>query len=371
VLLFRYLFKETLKTQLAVLFVLMLIFLSQRFVKILANASEGDIPADLVLTLVGLNLPYLALLMLPLSLFVGILFAFGRLYAESEMTVMYATGYSPVRVMRTAQIMALLTAAVAGLNTFWLAPYAMERQTQVLEQAEADAGLATLMQGRFQKPGGQAVVYVEQISPRRDRLERVFVARLPSDELSGDKKERPSIIVAEGGVVHEDGDGVQWLTLEQGHRYEGLSDRLDYRLLDFDSYRIRLKDRQVERKRRKLNAEPTLALLGSDDPDYIAELQWRISLPLSIPLLTLIVVPLSAVNPRQGRYAKLFPAILLYLSYFMLLSASRSAIESGSLSPWIGMWGVHGLALLLGVILNLKGSRWGNQLAEWITRRRG
>lgn len=365
-LLFRYLFKETLKTQLAVLFVLMLIFVSQQFVKILANASEGDIPADLVLTLVGLNLPYLALLMLPLSLFVGILFAFGRLYAESEMTVMYATGYSPAQVMRVAQFMALLTAAVSALNTFWLAPAAMERQTQVLEQAEADAGLATLMQGRFQKPGGRSVVYVEQISPNRDLLQRLFVVRQSEDDPM-----RPSIIVAEAGRVQQDSEGAQWLTLEQGRSYQGGKDRLDYRMLDFDKYRLRLQDKQVERKRRRLNAMPTSELLVSGDLEHIAELQWRIALPLSIPLLALVVVPLSAVNPRQGRYAKLFPAILLYLSYFMLLSASRSAIESGSLPPWIGMWGVHALALLLGVVLNLKGSRWGNQLVEWMNRRRG
>jgi lipopolysaccharide export system permease protein len=84
----------------------------------------------------------------------------------------------------------------------------------------------------------------------------------------------------------------------------------------------------------------------------VAELQWRISVILLIPVLTLLAVPLSKVDPRQGRFARLVPAALLYGLYFMLLQVSRDAVEDGSLSPVIGMWWVHlifvgaGLALM-------------------------
>ncbi|EGU59665.1 hypothetical protein VINI7043_19398, partial [Vibrio nigripulchritudo ATCC 27043] len=88
----RYLIRETIKTQFAVFLVLFLIFLSQEFIRILSHASDGDIPARLILTLVGLNMPTMGMLMLPLSLYLGILLTFGRLYAESEITVMNATG---------------------------------------------------------------------------------------------------------------------------------------------------------------------------------------------------------------------------------------------------------------------------------------
>lgn len=69
----------------------------------------------------------------------------------------------------------------------------------------------------------------------------------------------------------------------------------------------------------------------------------------------------GAVNPRQGRYAKLLPAILLYLSYFLLLSAARSAIDSGRLPHWPGMFLVPLVYLLLiGLPLNLQGTSWWN-----------
>ncbi len=65
--LLRYLMLETFKSQLGVLFVLLLIFVSQKFIRILAEAINGVIPPDLVMTILYLNLPTLGTLMLPIS----------------------------------------------------------------------------------------------------------------------------------------------------------------------------------------------------------------------------------------------------------------------------------------------------------------
>ena len=114
-----------------------------------------------------------------------------------------------------------------------------------------------------------------------------------------------------------------------------------------------------------------MALLGTQDNQLMAELQWRLSLPLSILVLTFLVVPMARVNPRQGRYAKLLPAILLYLSYFLLLSAARSAIDSGRLPHWPGMFLVPLVYLLLiGLPLNLQGTSWWNGMKGHFFRRK-
>ncbi len=84
----RYLVRETLKSQLAILFILLLIFFCQKLVRILGAAVDGDIPANLVLSLLGLGVPEMAQLILPLSLFLGLLMTLGKLYTESEITVM-------------------------------------------------------------------------------------------------------------------------------------------------------------------------------------------------------------------------------------------------------------------------------------------
>ncbi|GAL10505.1 predicted permease [Vibrio astriarenae] len=91
--------------------------------------------------------------------------------------------------------------------------------------------------------------------------------------------------------------------------------------------------REVKRRGRDWEALPTLTLAQMDDPKAQAELQWRISLVVCIPLLTMLVVPLSAVNPRQGRFAKMGPAILIYLAYFLSISATKSALKMGRSLP--------------------------------------
>ena len=112
----RYLVRETLKSQLAILFILLLIFFCQKLVRILGAAVDGDIPTNLVLSLLGLGIPEMAQLILPLSLFLGLLMTLGKLYTESEITVMHACGLSKAVLIKAAMILALFTGAVAAVN---------------------------------------------------------------------------------------------------------------------------------------------------------------------------------------------------------------------------------------------------------------
>jgi len=100
--------------------------------------------------------------------------------------------------------------------------------------------------------------------------------------------------------------------------------------------------------------------LQADDLSSIAALQWRASAPLIVIVVTLLGVALSHTTPRRGRYAMLFPSILLYLVYVVLLNAVRGLIEEGRYPAWLGLWSVHGIFLVIGVALFIiKGSgRW-------------
>ncbi|KAB2824127.1 LPS export ABC transporter permease LptF [Aliivibrio finisterrensis] len=362
----RYLIKETLKSQFAVFFVLFLIFMSQKFISILADASDGDIPGGLILSLVGLNMPAMGLLMLPLSIFIGILLTFGRLYAESEITVMNATGMGNAILIRAALYLALITGVAAAVNSLWLSPWSQEKTTQLMETVESDAGIDLLQKGQFQRsPDGNAVVFIDDISNKNGKqLENIFLAQpVPHESL------RPSVLVAEKGVVKELPDGRQVLDLQDGTRYEGIPTRLDYLESNFKSYELLIGQKDVKEKRRDWDAIPTLDLMKRGELEAKAELQWRISLIICIPLLTMVVVPLSAVNPRQGRFAKLGPAVLLYLAYFLSLSAGKSAIEDGGLAPYVGLWAINAVLLIIGIVLNSMDSVFVRQLKEKMRRK--
>lgn len=118
----RYLVRETLKSQIAILFILLLIFFCQNLVRVLGDAVDGNIPTNLVLSLLALGVPKMAQLILPLSLFLGLLMTLGRLYTESEITVMHACGLGKRTLIIAAMILALLTSAIAAVNVFWAGP---------------------------------------------------------------------------------------------------------------------------------------------------------------------------------------------------------------------------------------------------------
>ncbi len=346
----RYLIRETIKSQFAIFFILFLVFLSQKFIRVLADASDGEIPARMILSIVGLNMPAMGLLMLPLSLYIGILLTFGRLYAESEITVMNATGIGNKFLIRAALYLAVITASVAAFNAMWLSPWSQEKEAQLMEQLKSDNSVDLLQKGQFQRsPDGSSVVFIDNIENRK--LSNVFVAQLaPRDSIL------PSVMFSNSGDVKELSDGRQIITMYEGTRYEGVPTRVDYMITRFDQYEGLIGQRGVKQRGRDWEAIPTLELINNPNIKAKAELQWRIALVVSIPLLTMLVVPLSAVNPRQGRFAKMGPAILIYLAYFLSISATKSALEDGTIPSVVGMWPINAALLIAAIGANLMDS---------------
>ncbi|MEI6897255.1 MAG: LPS export ABC transporter permease LptF [Psychromonas sp.] len=345
--LLRYLMLETFKSQVGVLFVLVLIFVSQKFIAILEKAIEGVIPADLVLTLLYLNLPTLGTLMLPISFYLAVLFAHGRLHGESEMIAMTSCGYSPNKILKATLMISLLTFVFASFNSLYLAPLAEDKMISVIENAESDAGAATLIAGRFHQTSDKgSVVYIDELK-QGQKLERIFVAHWPKD---GDTV--PSVLTSLTGSIENKKDGV-WLTLLEGRRYAGIIGEGNFDNSQFARYEVHIANREVTEKKRGAGALPTMQLFSVDDPKYQAELQWRFAIPLSILMITFLAVPMAKVNPRQGRYSKLLPALSLYLTFFLLLSTSRSLIEEGTL-PVMSIWVVQLLFLGFGLVLHMQ-----------------
>jgi lipopolysaccharide export system permease protein len=342
-LIFRYLLRETFKSQLAVFFILMSIFITLRFVRILGDATDGNVPADLVLGFITLYSPVLASLILPISLFLGVMLAHGRMYVDSEMTVLRACGVSEWYVVRVTLFVALIVALVTAIVTLYLAPLAMEKEYQLQEQAAAKSGIAAVIPGRFQQAGeNDSVIFVHDVDAESESLRKVFLAQ-PSL-----KKNEVHLIYAQSGLIQQSAAGGQQLVLEKGTQYEGTTIANDYQIVQFDEYAVTIEEPNTQEERRKMVAIPTTALWKIDTIEAKAEMQWRIAIPLSLPFLVLIAVPLSAVDPRQGRFGKMLPALLLYLGYFLLLLASRRIMEDGKLPSFLGLWWVHAVMLLVG-----------------------
>ena len=343
----RYLVRETLKSQLAILFILLLIFFCQKLVRILGAAVDGDIPTNLVLSLLGLGIPEMAQLILPLSLFLGLLMTLGKLYTESEITVMHACGLSKAVLIKAAMILALFTGAVAAVNVMWAGPWSSRHQDEVLAEAKANPGMAALAQGQFQQASdGNAVMFIESVNG--NRFHDVFLAQLRPKGNA-----RPSVVVADSGELSQQKDGSQVVTLNKGTRFEGTAMLRDFRITDFNNYQAIIGHQAVSADPDDTEQMDMRTLWKTHTDRARAELHWRFTLVATVFIMALMVVPLSVVNPRQGRVLSMLPAMLLYLVFFLLQTSIKSNGGKGKIDPMIWMWGINLLYFALAVLLNL------------------
>lgn len=348
---FRYLSREVLVTLSAVSAVLLVIIMSGRFIKYLAQAAQGLLDPGVLFMIMGFRLPGFLQLILPLGLFLGILLAYGRLYLDSEMTVLSATGMSQQRLMLYSLAPALLVALLVAWLSLGLAPQGVAQVAKILNEQDALTEFDTLVPGRFQAmKDGSRVTYTEGLSEDRSELAGVFISEKRFSR-QGDKERGITVLVAESGRQEIQADGSRYLILENGYRYDGNPGKADYRAVQYDTYGVLLPKPTVSGEISEREAVPTRELIGSSNGRWQSELQWRLSLPLLVFVITLLAVPLSRVNPRQGRFLKLLPAILLYMAYLALLIAARGALDKGKISPALGVWWVHGLFVSIGLAL--------------------
>jgi lipopolysaccharide export system permease protein len=348
---FRYLSRELLVTLSAVSAVLLVIIMSGRFIKYLAQAAQGLLDPGVLLMIMGFRLPGFLQLILPLGLFLGILLAYGRLYLDSEMTVLSATGMSQRRLLVYSLAPAALIAALVGWLSLGLAPLGVGEVDRILNEQDSLTEFDTLVPGRFQTlRDGTRVTYTRELTADRTELAGVFISETNLSSATGEKRGL-SVLVAESGRQEVQPDGSRYLILENGYRYDGNPGQANYRAIQYDTYGVLLPKPEVSVELSEREALPTRELLGSADVRLQSELQWRLSLPLLVFIVTLLAVPLSKVNPRQGRFLKLLPAILLYMAYLALLIAARGWLDKGRIPAALGLWWVHGIFFAIGMLM--------------------
>lgn len=354
---FRYLAREVLLTMLAVSSVLLLVIMSGRFVKYLADAATGKLSADVLFAIMGFRLPGFLELILPLGLFLAILLAYGSLYMDSEMTVLSACGMSRRRLVGYTMIPGFFIAAIVGAISLYISPLGNAKAEAVFTEQKKRSEFDSLSPARFQTmQGGSGVTYAGDLSDDRQRLHQVFMAEM-ADEKETNSSDL-SVVVANQGQQIVDPDSQQrYLLLQDGYRYEGSPGNPDYRVTKFEGYaQLLTYDKSLDRRRVKADAKTTPALWVSENPRDKVALQWRLSLPILVVIVTLLAVPLSYTNPRQGRYAAMIPAILLYIIYLVSLNAARGAVEDGKIPVQLGIWWVHGIFLVIALLLLAKGN---------------
>ncbi len=341
----RAFYREAVLTISAGVALLLLVFVVLGLTKFLGEAALGQYPRDIVFTILGFELIRRMETLIPLATYVGLLMTLGRWYRDSEMTVLAACGVGLTSMLRPVAQLALFIALLVAGFSFYLSPITMGMAVQTKEQGLRRTDISIVAPGVFTDLRGSGrIVYVERVSAD-GVLEKIFV----NDKQAA----KQNVLVAQTGRQRIDPDtGERLLVIEHGAAYEGTPGESDYRVVEFETYTLRLKQPGAAPATYDINARPTRALLQSGDTEDRIELHWRLAKPLSVLILAAFAVVLAHTDARRGRVVNLVAAILVYFIYNNLIGIGDTFLRNGRVPLGVGLWWVHvSLAAIAGYLI--------------------
>jgi len=331
----RYLIAEVSKTLFGIVLVLVLILAGNIFILYLSRVAAGVVAHDVVLTMLGLELAKELGIMLPPSFFFAVLYTLGRMYRDSEMTALFSSGVSQLRIFRGYSWLVL----PLMLLSLWLmtevTPWAWRTLQEFKEAQKKTADIANMAAGKFNESNtGDVVLYVEKLSDDHSLMKNVFVQNRTHNKLG--------VVKAEDGYQYVDEKtGDTFFVMLNGRRYEGNPGEPQFSVTTFDKYAVRIFRPEDKPAELAPKMRPTGDLLSSDSLHERVELQRRLSPVLAMLVFAVLSIPLSRASPRQGMGGRMILAVLLYFTFFNLQAVSSSWMEKGVTPSWLGIWWVH------------------------------
>jgi lipopolysaccharide export system permease protein len=336
----RSLIREFSVIAIAVIGVLLAIILTRLLILLLGRAALGDLLPEAVLGLIAFGVLTYMPVLLGVAVFVAVLLALTRSYRDSEMTVWFSSGLSIAAWIRPVLQFALPVALVCALLSLAVAPWSQAQSVEYQRLLASRDEVSSVTPGVFRESrSSDRVFFVDKLSEREDVVNNIFVQSTENN--------RMGVMVAERGFIETAENGDRFVVLLNGRRYEGTPGALDYRTVDFERYALRIEPREAARQAPSNKAIPTLDLLAEGRPEQLAELHWRLGLPLAVLIMAVFAIPLSFVNPRSGRSWNLVFAVLIYALYNNLLSIFQAWTAQGKLPGWLGLWPVHGVMVAI------------------------
>lgn len=351
--------KEMLLTWFAVLVVLLVIMIGNVLARSLSQVSDGVIQADMLLVLVGVKSINLLVTLIPLGLYLGIMLAHGRFYRDNEIAVMHACGVGWIDLMRPTAVVGLLGVMAITALTLFASPWAARYEQSLKQIMREQSALSLVTPGKFiESSDGQTVFFARESNPQRTQFNDVFMYRQ-------NERSEPTVDSARIASYQKDpGTGDEFLVFTDGQTSVGSPGQAGYIITDFKRQGV-LRPKEEPGEPRLIRKGKSLSqLLGTDNLEDKAELQWRISIPLAALLLALLAVPLSYTSPREGRFGKVAIAILIYIPYANLLVLMRKWIAAGTVPAWVGLWPIHLAVIVLIIVLLARRVGW-----QWLLRR--
>ena len=356
----RYIAGEILPGFLVNILVFTSIMLMARVMELANLVISKGVGLSLVLEILLLATPKVLSMTLPMATLLSVLTAFLRLSADSELTVLRASGISLYQMSPPVLIFGLLVGLLTAFFSIWVAPETNWRfKAQLLDLAKARADLA-IEEQTFIRSFPGLVFYVSQLSPGSDQMNQVFI----NDSRSEDED---SIIVAQRGRLGVDREtGVLLFHLEDGVIDRVYADRQSTDSIFFETYELKVspgpefeeeENSGVFRGRQETPTSQLRAAAQASDREssrstvYLLEWNRRLALPFTSFVMALIGLPLGASFRVRGRNFALIMGLGVFILYYVMFSLGWSLAESGTVPPAPAVWFSNVVLAVLGIVM--------------------
>lgn len=353
----RMICKDLLLSFASILVVLVMIIVSQKFIRVLSQAIEGNIANETVVSLLAFKTIIVTASFFPVACFMAVLMVMGRMYRDQEIAAIASAGGGFSTLLK-AMLLVLIPLGVcsAGLSLY-AAPWAEEQSRKMMHNDEQTADIRSITPGRFcEYRSGELIFYAENLDASNGKLRHVFI--------QSKQGSRTGIANAELGHIENRNDG-SYLVLENGERIQGTPGEKEFVIEKYREYSV-LIERNVSSLSPSAKDMPIGELFKAlDNVWLVSELQERLSNPISLVLLGILALPLSRVSPRGGVYGNMLLAFGIYFIYSNLQKINHSWVESGKISITLGFFWIN--LLLAGLILLLSARSYGSKwlIAQW------
>ncbi len=325
----RYLIREVLKPTAVVCGLLVALFAGYSWVTFLSKGMNTLLPGNMILTLIVLKVGIALEVLIPISLYFGVILGFGRLSADSEMKAFMACGVNPYRILLTIFVLSCFVGVIVSIFSLYLRPLAYEKSYRLKAEGEAGFRVSNLDAGHFyERRNGSLVFFAEDVDQDHQKLSGVFIQSENGDNLQvfSAKTAQEQIDPQSGISIPVLFDGFEYKLTREGEikHISGFS-------------RLAIYPQELEEEYRR-KAKSTQNLIASASRKDIAELQWRFIAPFSTILMGLLGVPLSRASPRQGKYAKTFTATVIFSVYYFTELMVKTLVEQGNIPIIPGLW---------------------------------
>jgi lipopolysaccharide export system permease protein len=361
---FFYIFREVLHVFLISLLIFTIVLLMDKILKLIEWIVSRGASITLILKLLLYISPSFLVFTIPMALLVAILFSFGRLSSDNEVTAFKASGISLYQLYVPVGVFSVGAYLVSALLVFYGLPWGNRGVYEVFFQMAQSKATLEIQERVFNDAFDGLILYVDKVPTYGEKLEGILIY----DERQ--KGRYDTVFAREGFVVNNPNTQEVMLKLMRGdiHRFE--PNRNLFQKIRFESYDLKLelasamkafsgrklKDKEMSIEEMKSRIDK-MRQKGLDTSTEEMEIHKRYAIPFVCLIFGLMGVPLGIQHRRSGRSNGFVFSLLIILAYYVSLTAAEVFVADHALPPVLASWFPNFMFGTLAIYLMIKAGR--------------